>query len=183
MSKISATSHWCRIVMDQTLRRFILNLDFENFSVLEISGNSWSNFGFKDYSTLFYPEFDICNIPTENFQKYDLVILEQVLEHVHDPNKALSNIKRLLNPAGLLLITTPFMIKLHGDPYDFWRWTPTGLKQIIEEHNYRILELNTWGNKDCLIANLDKWAVYKEGMNLENDPTFALVVWCIAQNV
>ena len=168
--------------MDDTLTRFISNLDFKNFSVLEISGNSWSKFGFKNYLNLFYPEFDICNIPAENFQKYDLVILEQVLEHVNNPNKALLNIKQLLKPAGLLLITTPFMIKLHGDPCDFWRWTPEGLKKLLEENNYKILELNSWGNKDCLIANLDKWAIYEEGMDLENDPTFALVVWSIAQN-
>jgi len=168
--------------MDQTLKKFVSNLDFKNFSVLEISGSSWKNFGFKDYSNLFYPDFDICNTITENFQKYDLVILEQVLEHVHNPNKGLLNIKQILKSNGLLLITTPFMIKLHGDPYDFWRWTPEGLKKLLEENNYKILELGSWGNKDCLIANLDKWAIYDEGMNLENDPTFALVVWSVAQN-
>lgn len=173
--------HWCRIVMDERTQQFISNLNYKDLSVLEISGNTWEHFGFKEYKNCFFPDFDICkNFDNYPF-KYDLIILEQVLEHIHDPVLALSNIKKLLNKDGVVLITTPFLIRVHGDPNDYWRWTKDGLRILLESNGYSILELDSWGNKDCLIANLNKWARFEKNMNLDNDPNLPLVVWCFAK--
>lgn len=39
--------------------------------------------------------------------KYDLIILQQVIEHVFNPDKVTENLERSLKPGGLLVIETP----------------------------------------------------------------------------
>lgn len=41
-------------------------------------------------------------------QKFDLIVLLEVLEHLVEPEKALQNCRALLNPGGVLLITVPY---------------------------------------------------------------------------
>jgi 2-polyprenyl-3-methyl-5-hydroxy-6-metoxy-1,4-benzoquinol methylase len=40
-------------------------------------------------------------------QYFDVITLWEVLEHLHDPNAALSEIRRILKPDGILVIRTP----------------------------------------------------------------------------
>lgn len=180
-NKKSSDQHWCRIIMDQSTKRMIENLNHKDLEVLEISGKSWEKFEFKKYSNVHYPTFDLCHDFIES-NIYDLIIVEQVLEHVADPKKAIQNIKKLLKNNGHVLITLPFMIKIHGDPNDYWRWTPNGLRLLLETLNFSIINLESWGNRECLVANIDTWQIYKEGDNLQNEPEIPLVVWCLAKN-
>lgn len=48
-------------------------------------------------------------------QRYDLVICADVIEHVVDPDSLLDLMKRLVNPGGLLLISTPERSRLLGE--------------------------------------------------------------------
>ena len=61
-----------------------------------------------------YPEFDLC-APTPQ-DTYDVVICEQVLEHVIDPFDAARNLRALCKPGGHVVVTTPFLIKVHELP-------------------------------------------------------------------
>ena len=168
--------------MTRRVEETIQNFNYENFNALEISGEGWKDFGFKSYTNYYFPEVDICDNEFNTDKKYDIVILEQVLEHVIDPSQALLNIKKILNTGGLLLITTPFLIKIHGYPYDYWRWTPQGLKILVEKFNFDIIELGSWGNKECATVYLSTFKKFREGDDLQNDPELPLVVWCIAKN-
>jgi len=58
------------------------------------------------------------------------VILEHVLEHVQNPDVVIGEIRRVLGPHGWLYVETPFMVPYHEGPYDFRRWTLTGLRQL-----------------------------------------------------
>ena len=48
-------------------------------------------------------------------QRYDLVICADVIEHVVDPDSLLDLMKRLVNPGGMLLISTPERTRLLGE--------------------------------------------------------------------
>ena len=102
---------WCRIVMDEETEKMIRELPYGNLSVLEISGNKWESFGFKEYKSVEYPAFDICS--SQLSEKYDLIIAEQVFEHILRPYRAAINVKSMLTANGYFLVTTPFMIKIH----------------------------------------------------------------------
>lgn len=62
----------------------------------------------------------------------DLVITQEVLEHVADPFKAIAEIHRVLKPGGTLYLQLPFVIGYHPGPTDFWRFTREGMTRLIE---------------------------------------------------
>lgn len=56
----------------------------------------------------YYNEIHTCHI--ENFQteqRFDVIMLADVLEHLHDPWQALNSLRHLLSPTGLLLVQVP----------------------------------------------------------------------------
>jgi SAM-dependent methyltransferase len=71
-------------------------------------------------------------------QSIDLVLSTQVLEHVEDPLFYLSESFRVLKPGGKLILSTHGYWMYHPDPTDYWRWTSTGLKKIVEERGFEL---------------------------------------------
>jgi len=173
--------HWCRYVMNQETKQLVSNLQYKNFDAVEISGSSWKNFGFKTYNSYHYPSFDVCNITPNHTNSADIVLVEQVFEHVKNPWRAAENINQMLKTDGYLLITTPFFLKVHGAPMDYWRWTEHGLAVMLETCGFYIEKIDSWGNRECVSANLDHWADYQEGLNLQNEKDFPIVVWALAR--
>lgn len=54
---------------------------------------------------------------------FDAIICAELLEHVSDPVIVLRECHRVLRNQGLLFISVPFLYHMHGDPYDFGRYT------------------------------------------------------------
>ena len=174
---------WCRVVMNRETRRIVKSLHPEELNVLEISGNTWGNWeSFKSYKSLKYPDFDICESYLE--ETFDLIIAEQIFEHLLWPYRAGKNIYRMLNSKGYFLITTPFLIRIHDYPTDCSRWTETGIKYLLAECGFNLESIQTgaWGNRACVVANFARWELYNPSIHsLANEPDFPLVVWAIAQ--
>lgn len=171
---------WCRQVMNTEVENRVRNMPYKDLKVLEISGTEWEKFGFGSYKSLAYPKFDICK-QTVN-EQFDLIIAEQVFEHIANPTAAADNILKMIRPGGTFLITVPFLIKYHPAPLDMWRWTEPALKLFLEERGYGPVEVFSWGNKECVIANLDDWVKYDEDRHsLVNDIDYPIMVWGFAQ--
>ncbi|MGE3623114.1 MAG: class I SAM-dependent methyltransferase [Bdellovibrionales bacterium] len=177
-------NHWCRVVMNAETLRLIQGIQPEQKDVLEISGMAWRNMvPFKSYQSVAYPHIDICAAPLEG-KKFDLVIAEQVFEHLQYPYRAGRNIYSMLNPGGYLLLTTPFMIKVHKSPLDCTRWTEDGLRFLMEECGFPLdrMTSGSWGNRMCIIGNFAAWPEYVPGVHpIDNEPEFPMVVWLLAQ--
>lgn len=173
--------HWCRYVMDQATEKLVSNLDCKNFDAVEISGRRWKKFDFKTYNNYFYPDFDICQISDDHVNSADIVFAEQVFEHVKNPWRAAENIYKMLREDGYFLITTPFFLKVHGAPMDYWRWTKEGLLAMLEDVGFYVENIDAWGNRDCIISNFNQWTDYQEGQNLHNEQDFPVVVWALAK--
>lgn len=73
----------------------------------------------------------------DNFS--DIVLSTQVLEHVVDPVHYIAECKRVLKKDGLMILSTHGYWIYHPDPTDYWRWTSSGLKKIIEDAGFEIL--------------------------------------------
>lgn len=65
---------------------------------------------------------------------FDVAICTQVLEHVSEPSQFISEVLERLNVGSLLLINTPFLYPIHGEPYDYYRFTPYMYTKIFSEH-------------------------------------------------
>src|SRR4029078_9812038 len=107
-------NQWGRIVMNQETDRLIRGLDWRNASALEISGQKWKSFGFHTYRSVGFPDFDLCEDALN--EKFDIIIAEQVFEHLLWPYRAARNVFQMLDPEGSLLVTTPFLVKVHNSP-------------------------------------------------------------------
>ena len=76
---------------------------------------------------------DLSHPDTLRDQQFDCVILTQTLQFLPDPSAALGHLYDRLRPGGVLLVTVPCTAKIdHEMPQsDFWRWTPSGLRQLL----------------------------------------------------
>lgn len=68
----------------------------------------------------------------------DLVLSTQVLEHVDDPARYLTECYRVLRPGGSLVLSTHGIMYYHRDPEDHWRWTRTGLQKTVEAAGFHV---------------------------------------------
>jgi SAM-dependent methyltransferase len=68
----------------------------------------------------------------------DIVLSNQVLEHVDTYQGYLQETLRLLKPGGVTILTTHGYWFYHPTPNDYWRWTSAGLRKIIEAEGFEI---------------------------------------------
>ena len=92
-------------------------------------------------------------------ETFDKIMLRCLLEHVEDPKIILKETTRILKPKGKIVIEVPFINPIHAAPDDFYRFTPNGLKKIIQDQNLRIekifyVEDYNWAIKWILWQNL-----------------------------
>jgi hypothetical protein len=179
----SPQEQWLRIVLNRETRRIVDGLEPQKLSVLEISGDSWNkpNY-FKKFRAVDYPEYDVTAGVLE--EQFDLIIAEQVFEHLLWPYRAGKNVYSMLNEGGHFLISTPFMLRIHNHPVDCSRWTETGMKYFLAECGFPLENVQTgsWGNRDCVKANFNRWQIYQSWKHsLKNDPDFPIVVWALAK--
>lgn len=74
---------------------------------------------------------------------YDYILCTEVLEHLHSPWIAISEMKRVLKPGGKLILTTRFIFPIHEAPHDYYRYTEYGLKHLFKDWNIRELQAET----------------------------------------
>ncbi|MBF0526764.1 MAG: class I SAM-dependent methyltransferase, partial [Deltaproteobacteria bacterium] len=59
------------------------------------------------------------------------VISVDTLEHVEYPRKAMQEIRRILKPDGVVMISSVMAFPIHDYPNDYWRFTPSGFSSLL----------------------------------------------------
>ena len=177
--------HWVRVVMDRDVDRLIASIGPEHADTIEVSGSARSDHGWKSYRAVSFPDFDL-TAPAD-VGEFDVVICEQVLEHVDNPSTAVATLASLCRPGGRVIVSTPFMLRIHPAPADNWRFTPNGLRLLLEGAGLTVNHVGSWGNSSCIRANRAEWAAFRPWHRavsrwaLRNDPDLPQVVWAMAE--
>lgn len=147
-------------------------------------------FNFRSYQQFRYPKYDICAGPFTDAQgetyTFDLILANQVWEHLDRPYAALGNVRRMLNKGGYFWLAVPFFIPFHAAPADNSRWSARGLKNLLIEAGFEetAISAHQWGNRNAALRNMeDTWPpVFTKGEDsLENDPRMPICAWALAQ--
>ena len=76
---------------------------------------------------------------------FDMALCLNLLEHVDRPEVVMEEIARVLRPGGTLILETPFLVKVHGHPQDFHRFTDTALRRMAEKAGLTVTEVTPLG--------------------------------------
>lgn len=181
-----------RVVMSRSSRRWLDDLDPGQMDAAELSGKFGRRFSFQSYRRFRYPEFDITKGPFRDAEgrvmRFDLILANQVWEHLDRPYGAVRNVRKMLRPGGYFWLAVPFFVPYHGDPVDCSRWSARGLKNLLIEAGFRpgAVKARQWGNRAAAARNLEHpWPPEydPEAHDLTNDPDFPLVSWALAQKI
>jgi SAM-dependent methyltransferase len=120
--------------------------------VLDVGcGNSPFKFLFNSNETQ-YQGIDIANADSFDYKNPDIIVFDgenipfpdssfenlistEVIEHIANPEKLISEMHRVLVKGGNCIVTLPWSARVHFAPYDFCRYTPYKLSQLFSGFN------------------------------------------------
>ena len=126
--------------------------------------------------TVFDKPLEMCDEIVDD--QYDAVVINQVLEHVHDINRFLTSIKRVLKPDGCLFVGVPAcwspipLLIQRRRWYAFlpnehvWQFSRGSAERLLEHHRFRILHYVRgcsafWGQLSIHPKTWARWCLYR----------------------
>lgn len=128
--------------------------------------------------------------------KYDIIFLQQVIEHVHQPNFTICKLKKHLSKNGLLVLETPapstwdhkLFKKRYWEGYHFPRhfniWTVDGMRLMLSQnglkiisHKFRIKPVNWTLSIQNWITDKKKFLFFKNSLNMNSKFPLALIIF------
>ena len=117
---------------------------------IEISGHDHRNEEIDVY-------YDGKTLPFDN-ASFDSIFSSEVFEHIFNLPEILDELYRVLKPGGHMLITVPFVWDEHEIPFDFARYTSFGIRHILTEKGFTIVEETKTTNYVATLCQM--WAAY-----------------------
>ena len=92
---------------------------------------------------------------------FDAIKATELLEHVPDVARALGECRRVLRPGGHLVITAPFLERLHGDPGDYSRYTRSMWERLLADADLKPVTIAEQGGYFTHLAGLLRFLVLR----------------------
>jgi len=123
--------------------------------------------------------------------KFDVALNTNVWEHEIEPFKAMQGLYESMNFGGVMLFTAPFVAPYHGVPYDFYRYTKSGVTHVLERAGFCVPRSLMASGGDFIsdiylhagvgpgdLSTEEVWQSYHRGY--DNIPDGALVMMAVA---
>jgi SAM-dependent methyltransferase len=122
-------------------------VDIENSIILNIgSGPFKLNENILNVDITSYENVDIIadgfNLPFKS-NSVDAILNIVILEHVPNPECVINEIHRVLKNGGVVYTVVPFIQGYHASPYDYKRWTSSGVLNL--HSNFTLIESGVGG--------------------------------------
>ncbi|MFZ4590397.1 MAG: methyltransferase domain-containing protein [Ignavibacteria bacterium] len=114
---------------------------YKNYYTAEFPKTSEKLYNNKSDYTIFENEKTDC---PDSF--FETVLITEVLEHVYKPVNSLAEIYRILKKGGKIVGTVPFQMNEHDQPYDYFRYTNYSLTKMLEESNFKNINIQYVGD-------------------------------------
>lgn len=144
-------------IRDQLFKNFLARCDGKRCLQIGVKDNIGEKFGPNWVSVDKYDErdfidyhYDIQKLEFEN-ESFAAIVCWSILEHVPNPQKAVSELNRVLEPGGEIWVQLPFLYPYHKGPKDYWRVTPDGLRIWMGDFKEVNCGCDFW-NRTSLIA-------------------------------
>jgi len=162
-----------RILGISGIKNFYPMIDWNNSHLVEVE----------------YPEVDMQNLPFEEAE-FDVVISDQVLEHLPNPKRAIEESFRVLRPGGIAIHTTCFLNPIHEAPGDYCRLSKEALSALCPP-NVEAIHIGSWGNRIVLgllllrdgfrFIQIPPRSGFRRWLATYNESKYPIVTWLIAR--
>jgi SAM-dependent methyltransferase len=145
--------------------------------VLDLGGNRVSKRGLFDVETyglrVVYANLSIAKQPHLQADAsflpfeagaFDAIICSELLEHVPDPRPVLEEMRRTLRSGGIVLICAPFLNRMHGDPYDFARFTDFFWRETLTSLGFEDIHVEHQGGYWSVLTDMVRDLAYARSM-------------------
>jgi ubiquinone/menaquinone biosynthesis C-methylase UbiE len=109
---------------------------------------------------------------------FDCILCSEVLEHIQDDEKAVAELRRVLKPGGVLVVTVPFQKRFWAEDDEYVghvrRYDPGELEQKLQSGGFQIIKTYK------LSGMIERWLtrkslqVYQKGGAMTRRPLFLL---------
>lgn len=89
--------------------------------------------------------YDGYRLPFED-ESFHSIISSEVFEHVFNIEDIVKELNRVLKSDGVMLLAIPFAYPRHCEPYDYKRWTLEGIRILLENADFELVESVTSSN-------------------------------------
>ncbi|MFQ5555750.1 MAG: class I SAM-dependent methyltransferase [Acidimicrobiia bacterium] len=86
-------------------------------------------------------------------ESYDTVLCSEVLEHISRPEAALAELARVLRSGGTLVLSVPFLARLHEEPHDYYRYTRHGLQELLGRSGFTSIDIAAYGSVGSFVGH------------------------------
>ena len=137
----------------------------------KIISNSLETLDVNDYGS--YPNIvcDICSDLNDLETKYDKIICIAILEHVYDPFKAVSNLKKMLKNDGKIFGMVPYLYHYHAPQdlkfQDYFRFSKDALAYLFKDFSeVELYPIRGRISSSFHMMFAGKWKNYMEKTNI-----------------
>jgi SAM-dependent methyltransferase len=103
---------------------------------------------------------DVADMKEVENGSIDVISAMELFEHVEKIDKGLQECHRVLKKKGLMMMSIPFLYRVHADPYDFQRWTEDKWRNELKALGFEKIRVEITGRYFTVLTEMIKTFIH-----------------------